>query len=238
MHAKTGRGRGTIVDTLEDAESELQVFVDEDEHASFFCVIEGADGVGKSSLTQALTDALSKNAVLSTSEPNAGCVGYGYIRRFLTGEIALSVHAQRMAYALNRYAHVHEALIPFIEAFENGVILCDRYILSSLVYQTQGLWECNDVMEMNVGARLPDLVLLLRATPETCMDRLRARGGDSEIFDDQIELLLQKYDERAQWLREYGVMVVDIDANQPADRVLRDALYEIGRYAPLWVKLP
>lgn len=237
-HNVTGRGRGGLCNTYDEAEQEMLRFVEADERASFFLVIEGTEGVGKSTLADSLERELEGlNRVLRTEEPKSHFVAYEFIKRYLSGEMQASSFTMAMAYALNRTDHLNTVVRPFL-AEGNTIVICDRYMMSSLVYQARDGAEFLDVIALNREAATPDLTLLLNADPTALIDRVRLRANGKEIFDDQVEELSFKYRRCAEWLMTRGHIIAEIDANSPAHYVLRDALFHIGRHAPLWVAVP
>ncbi len=236
-NVQTGRGRGALCEDRDEAHDQMRSFAEEDSVASFFVVIEGAEGVGKSTLVRSLTESLRTHMLLTTSEPNVNCVGHDFIRRYLSGEMEATAHTMRLAYALNRADHNAAYLKPFMGQ-GSSLVLCDRYILSSLVYQSEIEADLDTILEINRQALIPNLTLLLDASPDTLIERLINRNGQREIFDDKVAELSMRYAECADWLVNHGHRILVIPADQPADRVHRSALYEIGRYAPLWVSIP
>jgi dTMP kinase len=124
--------------------------------------------------------------------------------------------ALALLFAADRIDHLQTEIEPLLA---KGVhVLSDRYVLSSLAYQSIGL-DFDWVASINREARAPDLTLLFRVGPEIAAERRGLRGGDEEIYDKmhfqrQVSTL---YDELARRLPEQKVE--SLDANQDFDTV-------------------
>lgn len=236
-HSKTGRGRGGFSNSMAEAEEQLGLAHEVDRYRSFFIALEGAEGVGKSTLLESLIKAFDPLTLFATAEPNPLSVGYDFIRKYLKGENNCSSFTMALAYALNRADHVRNHVSPFLTT-PRKLVITDRYVLSSLVYQGGEEVSSNEILELNREAPVPDLTLLLLANTDTLVERLRARNGEKEIFDDRIAYLGERYIDCADFLESRGYVFQTLDANQPATHVYREALFYISRHAPLWLPVP
>ncbi|MGL4985784.1 MAG: dTMP kinase, partial [Treponemataceae bacterium] len=111
-----------------------------------FIVFEGIDGSGTSTQMQILKDRLKNDDIFFTAEPTTQETGK-FLRQILGSKI--SVHPKTAAYlfAADRCEHLY-GTGGIVEALsQNKVVICDRYLFSSLAYQTQ---EC--------GVELPSLL--------------------------------------------------------------------------------
>lgn len=124
--------------------------------------------------------------------------------------------ALALLFAADRIHHLRTEIEPLLG---QGVhVLSDRYLLSSLAYQSIGL-DFDWVASINREARAPDLTLLFRVEAEVAAERRGKRGGDEEIYD-RIRFQRQvaaRYDELARRLPEQKVKV--LDANQDFESV-------------------
>lgn len=147
-----------------------------------FIVVEGPDGTGKTTLVENLTKALNARGILTikTREPGGSSIG-GDIRRLLFDK---SHRMDNLTNALLVSAERRHHLLTLIEPYlaAGTWVICDRYVLSTLVYQG----STPEIMEtINVAIRefdLPDLTILLTAAPEVAIPRLMKRG-DLNHFD-------------------------------------------------------
>lgn len=167
--------------------------------AGRFIVLEGADGVGKSTQALRLAQRLREEGrqVVTTFEPGATPVG-SRIRELVLGE-PLDPRAEALLIAADRAQHVAEVVRP---ALQRGIdVVSDRFVPSSLAYQgvarglgVEEIWELSD---WATGGLEPDLVIVLdahedvvrtrRAGPE---DRLEREGSafHNRVFGAYREL--------------------------------------------------
>jgi dTMP kinase len=202
-------------------------------HQDCFLVLEGLDGSGKSELSRRLRAQLSAiygERVLLTYEPYDPCVAGDYLRQALRKEIVVSNRTLALAYALNRADHLDRVIDPFLRG-AGCVVICDRYLLSSLVYQTRDGMSMDDVLLLNAGARNPDLTLFLDVTPETSRQRLQGRQV-KELFDDQLEEMRQQYHAAIRYLEDRGETIRVIDANGTIDEVLNAVSAALAPFLP------
>lgn len=147
---------------------------------------EGGEGTGKSTQARLLADRLGDRAVL-TYQPGATAVGAA-IRRILLdpGTVGLVDRAEALLMAADRAQHVAEVIRPALA--DGRVVVCDRYIGSSLAYQGAGrglgVPEVAEVSAFATDGLAADLVVLLIVPREVRDARLAARGGDGP---DRIE---------------------------------------------------
>jgi dTMP kinase len=169
-------------------------------------VIEGIDGAGKRTLSDALTAELDKRGATATriafprygEDVHADLVRDAMYLRL--GDLVKSVHGMAVLFALDR-----QAAVPVItEALAaHDVVLLDRYIASNAAYGAARLHEDVNgdfvrwVHDLEVGRfrlPLPDRQLLLRVPPEVAAARAAgreqadaARTRDSYETDDGLQ---------------------------------------------------
>jgi len=185
--------------------------------------VEGLDGAGKSTLIAELAKALEPVTVLR--EP--GGVEVSERIRSLLADPALEIdpRAEALLYAAARAQLVAEQLRPLLDA--GATVLLDRFVDSSLAYQGAGrglgVDEIRTLNEFATGGLRPDRTLLLRIDPAAGLARISDRPADRLELQDGafFRAIAAAYDELA--AAEPGRITV-IDASQPPDRVLADAL--------------
>ncbi|MFV0622576.1 dTMP kinase [Sphingomonas sp. ac-8] len=146
-----------------------------------FVSLEGGEGVGKSTQTARLAEALEARGlhVVVTREPG-GSEGAEAIRGLLMqGEVTRwSPHAEALLFAAARADHVEKRIRPAIEA--GHWVLCDRYIDSTRAYQGgQGIDDAAILALHGFGSKglLPDRTLLLTLPEGAGADRALERDG-------------------------------------------------------------
>ena len=146
-----------------------------------FVTIEGIEGAGKSTLRTRLADFASAAGldVLLTREPGATSLGQT-IRSIVLDpkNKKLDPLAELMLFAADRAQHVQEVLRPALD--RGALVICDRYIHSTLAYQGYGrgidLKQLVALNEIVIRGLKPDLVLLLDLPPEVGLSRAEARA--------------------------------------------------------------
>jgi dTMP kinase len=149
-----------------------------------FIALEGIDGSGTTSQAEALAARLRARGhrVTRTHEPSEGSIGRLVRQRLGRTAAPLDPAAMALLFAADRIDHVRTCIEPALSRGE--VVLTDRYLLSSWVYQSlecDGAW----VREINRHAPWPDRTFVLDLRVEVALDRVHARanGGPTEIYE-------------------------------------------------------
>jgi dTMP kinase len=165
-------------------------------------VLEGLDGAGTTTQASLLTERLDRagHRVHATSEPTRGNIGT-LIRDILAGRIETTPEALAMLYAADRHEHLYDPARGIIRALEDGWVVCDRYLFSSLAYQTV---QCDYslVYELNRRFPLPKHLVYVDVSPEMTEDRRRSRAA-AEIFEN-LEFQRAVHDRYAQAIDDFS----------------------------------
>jgi dTMP kinase len=194
----------------------------------YFIVIEGLDGAGKTSTAYQLTQTLQTNyRVLFTQEPHYPSCAGAFIRNVLEKKLVeCTEKTLAMAFAANRMDHCTREIKPFLSKYNQGIVICDRYYLSSLVYQTKTL-SMDEIMLYNSEVIRPDLIIFLDARPEVCFARMRSRGIDKQLFESNLKKTKEKYYTAIEYLRGKGENIITVSANGTSTEVLNSVLQTI-----------
>ena len=142
---------------------------------------EGVEGSGKSTQLDLLRQAPvgRPREVVVTREPGGTAAGERVRALLLDPEVELDPRAEALLFAAARAELVAEVIRPALE--RGAVVLCDRYLDSSLAYQGGargiGRGPVEEVNRFATGGLLPDLVVLLDLDPAEGLGR-RGRGRD------------------------------------------------------------
>ncbi len=139
--------------------------------------IDGPGGVGKSTTSQLVAKALDDWAipVHMTTEPTRTALG-DHIR---AGTDTYRGMALACLVAGDRHHHLAAEILPALCA--GKVVICDRYLPSSLVLQGIDGIESDTVWRLNAGIYVPDVAVLLNADHHVIADRLLQRGAHSRF---------------------------------------------------------
>jgi dTMP kinase len=147
---------------------------------------EGVEGAGKSTQLELLRRALEGRGreVVITREPGGTPAGERVRAVVLDPEVELHPRAEALLFAAARAELVEEVIGPALE--RGAVVLCDRYLDSSLAYQGGarglGLSPVTEVNRFATGGVVPDLVVLLDLDPAAGLAR---RAGDRDRIEAQ-----------------------------------------------------
>ena len=189
--------------------------------------VEGLDGAGKTTLIAALAEELERRGepVLVLREPGGVEVSERIRELLKDPSLRIDARAEALLYAAARAQLVAEELRPLLEG--GSTVLLDRFVDSSLAYQGAGrglgVEEIRALNEFGTGGLRPDRTLLLRIEPERGRARISDRAADRLEREDGpfFAAVAQAYDALA--AAEPDRIAV-IDASQPPDAVLADAL--------------
>lgn len=192
-----------------------------------FITFEGNDGCGKTTISSRIYETLKAEGydVIFTREPGGISISE-QIRSVLLDpkNKTMDGRTEALLYAAARRQHLVEKVIPALE--EGKIVLCDRFIDSSLAYQGVarglGIDEVYKVNEFAIDSHMPDATIFLKVDAEVGMARITSRG-EKDRLDEEGEkfhrLVAQGYDEV---LKRYQSRIHVIDAEQEVDQVFAD----------------
>ena len=156
--------------------------------------LEGNDGSGKSSVIEAIRKTLEEKGypVVYTREPGGSQIAENIRKVILDVEnTGMDAKTEALLYAASRREHIEKTIRPALEA--GKIVLCDRFIDSSLAYQgyARGL-GIDEVYHMNLYATeglLPDLTILVCVKPEIGIARITQnhRGELDRLESEKME---------------------------------------------------
>jgi len=172
-----------------------------------FIVFEGPDGAGTTYHSEALSNRLRKlgRDVILTREPTEGEFGKK-VRNVLTeGTYESPADLQRL-FCDDRAEHVERVIEPAIRA--GKIIVCDRYVPSTLIYGEASGVPLLSLMRWNEGFPKPDYLFVLLPPPEVALERLLQRASNDPFEKDHFQRCVYAGYER--YVREhFGVTVID-----------------------------
>ncbi|ACA37686.1 thymidylate kinase [Lysinibacillus sphaericus CBAM5] len=198
-------------------------------NSNLFITFEGPEGAGKTTVIQKIAERLAeKNIdVLATREPG-GIEIAEKIRTIILNpaHTAMDERTEALLYAAARSQHYFEKVRPALDA--GKLVICDRFIDSSLAYQGYargiGIDEVLSINEFAIGKKLPDMTILFDIAPEVGLARIYATGNrevnrldvESLPFHQKVHegylLLVERYPERIRM----------VNADQDIDSVVEE----------------
>lgn len=203
-----------------------------------FITFEGPDGSGKSTIIQKVYDYLIENNydVIKTREPGGSPIAEKIRNLILdTENTKMGYRTEALLYAASRAQHVEETILPTLN--ENKIILCDRFLISSLAYQgvgrDLGIENVRKINEFAINGVYPDFVLFFDVDPITTLkrkssldtaDRLEKEGNNfhERVYNGYKEILNS----------EKNIEI--IDATQSVEDVFSQCMKVLKRRNVLW----
>lgn len=202
-----------------------------------FITFEGGEGAGKTTVIQLVKEKLIQAGydVLVTREPG-GIQIAEKIREVIldTDHTEMEERTEALLYAAARRQHLVQKVVPALK--ENKIVLCDRFIDSSLAYQGYarniGMEEVLSINEFAIENCMPGLTLFFDITPEEGLQRVHANlAREKNRLDLEAMSFHHKvYEGYQQLLEKFPNRIKTVQANQAVDEVLSDAFEYIMSY--------
>jgi len=187
------------------------------QRGTFIC-IEGLDGSGKTTQAKRLVKNLRRrgfDAVYAT-EPSTGKVGK-LIRSFvLDRDKRVPIALEALLFAADRVDHVENVVKPLLK--QGKIVVCDRYVYSTLAYQGAAGLSLDWIERINRFALKPHLALFIDVPTDVVVKRLKRKRTVMETKRNQ-EKVREVY---LKMVQEQRLMLVDGD--KPVSRVGKKVL--------------
>lgn len=196
----------------------------------FFITIEGPEGAGKTTVFHHLAAMLSEEGVdlITTREPGGIRISERIREVILNPEHEeMDGKTEALLYAAARRQHLVEKIEPALK--EGKVVLCDRFIDSSLAYQGYarglGIDEVLTINQFAIGRTMPDLTLFFDIDPETGLERIAQNKGRevNRLDSESISFHHKVCEGYKEVLKRYPERMAIIDASQSLEDVINSA---------------
>lgn len=209
-------------------------------------VIEGIDGSGTTTQAELLVNWFRSRSLAAhyTREPTDGPIGsmvrqvlnHRVVVRGITGPRAPAWATMALLFAADRVDHLESEILPNL--LDGVNVVCDRYDLSSLAYQSatasasdiEIVKAVSWIRELNKHVRRPDLTVVLDTDPEVAARRRLARTVSAELYEDQDlqRSLAQAYKSAERLVT--GDALVHVDGNASIEAVHEAVVREVMRH--------
>ena len=194
-----------------------------------FIVFEGGEGTGKTTAIESVYDWIRGKGLdcIKTREPGGIKISEEIRQVILDKEnVKMDGRTEALLYAAARRQHLVEKVIP---ALESGyIVLCDRFIDSSLAYQGYarglGIDEVMSINEFAIGEYMPDISILFDLDPKIGLERINS-NNQREVN----RLDLEKLDFHERVREGYNIVynsnkdrIVKINAEKTKEEVFKD----------------
>ena len=196
-----------------------------------FIVFEGPDGSGKTTIIKLVEEHLKERNIefISTREPGGISISE-QIREVILNKdnTEMDGRTEALLYAASRRQHLVEKVIPALN--DGKLVLCDRFVLSSLAYQGYarelGIDEVMSINEFAIEGYMPDKNILFDIEPELGLKRIE-KNKEREINRLDLEALEFHKKVREGYLiitDKFSDKVEKIDASKSINEVKNDVL--------------
>ena len=180
-----------------------------------FIVYEGLDACGKTTLGSLY--AKERNSVVCSAVVAESLELRKVIDSYESKESAL------LFFLMNNFLKSHEVS----GALESGDVILDRYIFSTLAYQTimlgENIVKCIfDTLNIAEKILLPEVIVFVKADAETIKNRINTRGGDGQWYGDEItqnNCVETAYKKIFKW---FDIPIVEIDTSEKYGRSVEE----------------
>lgn len=202
--------------------------------SGIFITLEGPDGSGKSTVVEQLSQYLKNSNIeyIFTREPGGTEIGED-IRDIIldNNNTNMSPRTEALLYAASRSQHVHEKIKPALQA--GKVVLCERFVLSSLVYQGigrgLGIVDVKNINDFGIEGVKPDLTLFFDIDPSVSLNRKMVGQDIDRLEMEGIAFHKEVYNGYLDLINKYPENVVLIDASKSKEEVFKQVKSEVER---------
>ena len=192
-------------------------------------VFEGPDGSGKTTILKNVNQKLTEQGydIRVVREPGGTEISEK-IREIIidNDNINMAAKTESLLFAASRAQLVEEKIRP---GLENGeIIICDRFVLSSLLYQGVGrglgIDEVKKINDFATGDINPDLTIFFNIDYKTALIRKRANFSPDRLENEEFDFHKKIFDAYLDIAEKYKDDIKQVDATRSIDEVSSDVL--------------
>ena len=192
-----------------------------------FIVFEGCDGSGKTTVSQGVYQNLIAKGypVIYTREPGGIDIAE-QIRKVILDpkNTEMDSRTEALLYAASRRQHLVQKVLPALN--EHKIVICDRFLFSSLAYQGYarniGVDEVLKINEFAIEGHMPDTTIFLDVLPEVGLSRISTRTFKDRLDQENIDFHQRVFDGYMLVNERFGQDVVKFDANRTPEEIINE----------------
>ena len=202
-----------------------------------FIAFEGGEGAGKSTILDKIYDWMKDENIpcIKTREPG-GIKISEQIRSVIldNNNTEMDERTEALLYAAARRQHLVEKIIPALN--EGKVVLCDRFIDSSLAYQGYargiGMDEILEINKFAIGEYMPNLSIFFDLDPSEGLKRINKDNNRevNRLDNEKLDFHNKVREGYYKILEKDKDRIVNIDASKSIDKVYEDVKYIIRQW--------
>ncbi|MBU5294253.1 dTMP kinase [Anaerosalibacter bizertensis] len=200
--------------------------------SGIFITLEGPDGSGKSTIVKLLSKYLEEKKIdfIFTREPGGTPIGEDIRDIILNNKnIHMSPRTEALLYAASRSQHISEKIKPALE--EGKVVICERFVLSSLAYQGVarglGIEDVKSINDFAIEGVNPDLTLFFDVDPIYALNRKTNKKEGDRLEKEGLNFHKEVYDGYKELISMYPENIKVIDASKSVKETFKQVRKEI-----------
>lgn len=199
---------------------------------SLFITIEGPEGSGKTTVLKGIVSQLSRSYDLITTREPGGVQTAEAIRQILLEGSDMDSRTEALLFAAARREHLVEKVLPALA--QQKIVICDRFIDSSLAYQGYareiGVKQVQMINDFAIEGRYPDLTIYLDIPAEVGRQRIHDNMRVQNRLDKEDLTFHERVIEGYRMLIEAHPQRFEVvDATQSIERVVEEAVHIIEK---------
>ena len=157
-------------------------------HKGRFIAFEGLDGSGQTTQANLLKNHLTKKGfkVILTKEPTKNNKAGKFVNKILNQDKKLSLNKLKKLqkrFAKDRNWHQENIVIPSLK--KDKIVITDRSQFSSFAFGAASGIDLDYLLKINEKFIEPDIIILLKTSPKTSIQRIQKRGIEETIFEKE-----------------------------------------------------
>ena len=192
-------------------------------------VFEGPDGSGKTSVLTEVKRRLDEDGIdyLDFREPGGTTISEKIRNLIIDNDnIKMTARCECLLFAASRAQLIEEAIRPALD--EGKLVLCDRFVLSSLLYQGLGrglgIDQVREINDFATNKMRADLTIFFDIDYNTALERKRANFSADRLENEDFDFHKKIFDGYVKMAEKYKDEVKKIDATLSIKEVTDEAL--------------
>lgn len=195
-----------------------------------FITFEGGEGSGKSTVIKKIEEKLNNDGykVIVSREPGGVKVSEDIRNVILDIDNKMEKETEALLYAASRVEHLRSKIIPLVN--DGYIVLCDRYLDSSLAYQgvARGI-GIKKVLDINMFAKeyMPIATYFFDVDPETGLSRIKGRDKIDRLDLEAFDFHKKVYEGYKEIAKMYPKRIRTIDGKREVNIIVNEIYNDI-----------
>ena len=203
-----------------------------------FISIEGPDGSGKSTISKKIAKYLEQKNIPHVLTREPGCYNIDICNQIrnmlLDNKSNINAKTEALLFAANRSEHVEKLIIPAIN--NNKIVICDRYIDSSIAYQGYarklGIQNIIDINMFATNNLWPHISFFIDVKPEIGIERIKKHRNDqiNRLDNETLSFHNDVYKGYFELINTFPQRFIIIDGNNTIENMFINIINKINDF--------